>query len=301
MRRATNDAPSAEKLSLIRQHAFSAIKKADALGRFPTQVSDIMAASKVLVVAKPDIDEGFLKKMRASAGRALKSALSKVLGVFDAKARTAYVDQTVLTVRQAFLKLHEAGHAVLPWQKDAYLLVEDCEKTISPEISEQFDSEANSFASEVLFQLDAFTEEARDMEFGIRAPLSLSKKYGASVYASIRRYVSTNYRTCAVLVLNPPTLKEVEGFSVDVRRVIASPSFEQIFGDIDWPEVLGPGDELGKIVPVGRAMSRPRSIGLIDANGDLKECVGEAFNGKFYIFILVHVTGAPAGVSIVGS
>lgn len=59
----------------------------------------------------------------------------------------------------------------------------------------------------VLFQLDAFDAEARDLKFGLGAPLKLSRRYGASAYASIRRYVSGSDRACAVLVLEPPVLK----------------------------------------------------------------------------------------------
>src|SRR6185369_13111092 len=109
--------------------------------------------------------QGFLAKLRQKAGSALRRALSKVLGVLDVVARIVYLDRSLYLVKQTFLKLHETAHAILPWQRKIYAVTEDCEKTLAPEISEVFEREANVFASDVLFQLDAFTNEANDHEF----------------------------------------------------------------------------------------------------------------------------------------
>lgn len=129
-----------------------------------------MEAASVEIAPHNALSESFLKKIRREVGSALKRAVSKVLGVFDARARVVFIDESLYWAKQNFIKLHETGHAVLPWQKDLYGVIEDCDKTISPEISDKFDCEANVFASEVLFQLDTFTNEASDYEFGIKAP-----------------------------------------------------------------------------------------------------------------------------------
>jgi hypothetical protein len=43
------------------------------------------------------------------------------------------------------------------------------------------------------------------------------------------------------------------------------------------------------MIPInGRKMSRPRNLPLIDANGDLHECVAEAFTNTYQVFILIH-------------
>src|SRR5690606_18053903 len=99
--------------------------------------------------------------------------------------------------------------------------------------------EANVFATEVLFQLDSFIEEAADHDFGIRVPLKLNKKYGSSAYAAIRQYVSKNHRDCAVLVLNPPEVLPGDGFRASLRRSVLSPSFKAKF-ELDWPSWFTP-------------------------------------------------------------
>jgi len=230
-----------------------------------------------------------IRNSSLSVGRWSLRRPTKVRGVLDVVARIAYIDRSLLAVKQTFLKLHETAHAVLPHQRKLYALVEDCEKTISPEVSEQFDREANVFAAEVLFQLDAFIEEARTEPFGIRVPLKLSKKYGASVYASVRQYVCKHSQACCVLIIDPPQLLEGDGFVAPLRRVVTSPEFERQFGTLKWPTSFTPGDDVGAAIPIGkRRMSRARACSLLDQNGTHHECLIEAFNSQHQVFVLVQ-------------
>jgi len=117
----------------------------------------------------------------------------------------------------------------------------------------------------------------------------LSKRYGASIYMSVRRYVTKHHRACAVLVLEPPLACERRGFVSQFRREVVSPEFLRQFGTLSWPESFGPDDEIGAIVPIGgRKMSRPRDITLVDRNGVRHRCMAEAFTQKHQVFILIH-------------
>lgn len=229
-----------------------------------------------------------LARIRKAAGAALKRAVEAVLGVFDAKSRLIFLDTSLPDVKQRFLKLHETGHGSLAWQRDLFAAIEDCAKTLSPETSELFDREANVFASEVLFQLDSFDTEAKDLNFGIKSPLSLGKRYGASAYAALRRYVARNARACAVLVLDPPAKGFTPGFVATRRRVEMSEEFKRRFSQIQWPTSLTAADDLGRLIPIARRMSRPQSFALSDSNGTTHECVGEGFSTPRHIFILIY-------------
>jgi Zn-dependent peptidase ImmA (M78 family) len=249
-----------------------------------------------LLIHEEELTDGFLDQFRRKAvrvGKVLKSALSKVLGVFDAVAGAVYLGQGLRLIQKVFLKLHETGHALLPWHRDVYYALQDCEKTLAPEVSEAFEREANVFASEVLFQIDTFTVEAADHAFGIQVPLKLSKKYGASVYSTIRRYVSTNERCCLTIVLDPTEIVSGDGYRARLRRVIPSKSFAQTFGGIGWPQIFTPDSYFGRMIPLGdRRMSRPVRFTLLDVNGVRHECVGEAFKTKYQTFILIHETAS---------
>lgn len=272
----------------VRLAALKALADAGATGVFPTPVDQILDAAKIEVVPMI-LDEGYLARLRRkaeAAGLALMSALSKVWGVFDPHARVAFIDPETPKEKLPFLKLHEGGHAVLPWQS-VFGIFEDCRKTLDPDVKAQFEREANVFASDVLFQLDTFACEARDLEFGLKAPLALSKRYGASVYATIRRYVSTSDRLCAVIVFNPPEIAEPFGFVSSLRRAVVSPTFAARFPNLVWPQSVTPDTALGSLIPFGR-MSRPRPIILIDADGVRHAFIGEAFKTKYQTFVLLQ-------------
>lgn len=290
---------SAEELGRVRLEARSALERANAFGRLPTPVADVLSAAKLTVVDDESLDEGLLASFRRKATGALKSALSKVLGLFDARGWLIHVDRGVAAVKQTFIKLHEAGHGLLLWQRKMYAVAEDCKLTLTDEIEDLFEREANNFATEVLFQLDAFTEQAADCAFGINVPLKLGPKYGASAYSSIRRYVRKNERACVVLVLDPPLVGDGVGFRATLRRVVPSPAFVEIVGDPAWPEVFTPDDELGGMVPLGkRRMSAPRTLSLTDRNGTDHECIAEAFATPYQVFILIHLKKALTKVTV---
>lgn len=272
----------------VRQEAVRALAAASAIGRFPTPVADVMAIANIQEVDEDVLNEGFILKMRKKAGSALKSALSKVIGLFDVKAGLVFIDRTLHKVKQTFVRLHEAGHGFLSWQRDLYSVVEECAQTIDPDIADLFDREANVFATEVLFQLDGFINEAESGHgFDILTPVKLSKKYGASIYSSIRQYVSKNHRTCAVLVLNPPKLIQGDGFQAEFRRFIPSDEFKRIFGEMAWPEVFTPDDKIGAIIPIGRKMSGKRELTLKDRNGKETPCIAETFTQSWQVFVLI--------------
>ncbi len=275
----------------VRKEAEKALRDAGALGVFPTPVADILAAAKLVEADEDLAEEGLLVRLRRRASGALKKAVSKVIGLFHASTRLIFIDRSLAPSKQTFVKLHETGHGLLPWQREMYAVVEDCQLSLDPGVADQFDREANVFASEVLFQLGGFISEARDLEFGIRAPLKLSKKYGASAYASIREYVRKNPRPCAVLVLDPPQLIEGDGFVADLRRVEISQSFGAACGRIDWQKRFTPDDPLGAMVPVARRMTRKRQLLLVDVDGRRHECLAEGFTQGFQVFILVLLTG----------
>jgi hypothetical protein len=290
MMKPDDSALCAEQRDEVREAALRALNEAGALGVFPTPVDEIMRAAKVEIVPI-SIDEGYLARLRRKAeraGRALLSALTKVWGVFDANARVAFIDPDTPKEKLPFLKLHEGGHAILPWQS-IFGIFEDCRKTLDPDIKAQFEREANVFASDVLFQLDQFRADSGDLEFGINAPLKLAKRYGASIYSTARRYVSTSDRVCAVIILNPPELHPGIGVLSMLRRVVVSPSFEAHFRGFAWPEWVLPRDPLGKMIPYNR-MTRAKTLSMRDGNGEMQEFVAEAFRTSHQTLILLHAT-----------
>lgn len=284
----------------VRSEAERALRKAGALGVFPTPVRDIMAVADVTEIEEDVLNPSFVQKLRGSITGALKKALGKVQGIFHAVAGLVYLDQSLYKFRKQFVRLHEAAHGFLPWQRPMYALVEDCEHAIDARTADLFDREANVFASEVLFQLDAFRDAAEEKPFSIWTPVKMAGDFGASLYATIRQYVCKNWRCCAVLVLNEPQLAEGAGFTATFRRVIPSDSFRELFGSSPWKPVYTPDDPIGALVPLGgRKGSGKREISLTDLNGTRHVCIAESFTQKHNVFILIHASKALSGPRII--
>jgi IrrE N-terminal-like domain len=292
-----------ESLIAVKKQALKALEDSGALGVFPTPIDQVLYAAKVVLAPEADFSEGLLQRFRKRFGGVtdlVKKAMSKVIGLFDVAAMIIYIDKTLHVAKKNFLKLHETGHSFLPWQVKAYALIEDCQQTLDPDIADQFDREANIFAKEVLFQGDSFSKEAADYNLSITTPLKLSKKYGASIYSSVREYVRSHHHSCTVLVLEMPELSEGKGFVSRLRRFESSSGFIKIFGHPQWPLLYSPDDPIGAIVPVGRQRcSKPRIITLIDLNGVEHECVAEAFTQTYQVFVLITPVSALTSKSVI--
>lgn len=279
------------QLARIQQEAERALQQASVLGVLPTPVEQIMAAARVREIEEDVLNPTFVEKLLSKAQKAggvVKRALTKVVGLFHASEGLIFIDRTIKLVKQRFVRLHESAHGFLPWQRPLYAVVEDCEKSLDPETADLFDREANVFASEVLFQLNTFRDMAEEKPFSIWTPVRLATTFNASLYASIRQYVSKNHRACAVVILNMPQLEEQVGFRANVRRVVQSNSFSDTFGRYAWKESYTPDDDIGAMVPLGgRRGSGKRQLGLMDANGVMHDCLAEAFTNTQQVFVLI--------------
>lgn len=280
-----------DQLRAVEERARALLNRAEAWGRYPTPLEDILAAAKVKVAPKSIFDlqavAAYLRDKAAEKAHQLKSAISKILGLYDPHDVLIHIDNTVTKSKQTFLTLHEMGHHELPAHRKTFKLFEDCNDTLAPEIADLFEREANNFARFALFQGDAFASHACDLPLDLKSPRTLAAKFGASQYAAAREFARTNHRACVVYVLNPVEYVQGDGFRAAVRRIEASPLFKQKFG-MPNDAVITPDHFLGPIVPLhNKRMSRPRAVYIRDLNDDAHECVAEAFNTTHNIIILL--------------
>jgi Zn-dependent peptidase ImmA (M78 family) len=284
------------QLATVRRHADRLLRDASALGRFPTPIDDLLDAAKLTVVDDEMLNESTLRHFmnKAKAGLAtIKSALSKVLGLFECFDRLVVIDKNAPNPKKPFIKLHEAGHGTLPHQAKVYRLIHDCEKTLDAEITDLFEREANVFASEVLFQGEVFSKEAHDQAFGIKVPIKLARKFGASNYATFRRYAITSPHASCVVALEPSVPDGEGGFTAEVRRVVMAKSFERIYDGKILSKTVTPSHPLGPVVPLKR-MTFNREIVLVGRNNDERICIAEALYTTHQTLILIRDVGPRA-------
>jgi hypothetical protein len=280
------------ELRAVEKRARALLNRASAWNRFPTPIEDILSAANLRVAPTNLFDPAqllaYLQTKAAGVTAKLKSAVSKILGLYDSSENLIHIDETVAKTKQTFLKLHETGHHEIPYHRKLFNFFQDSESTLSPDVANLFEREANNFARFILFQDDNFSRMALDYEVGIKAPMALSKKFGASLYASTREYARTHPNPCLVYVLDPIELAPGCDSRAAVRRFEASPSFAYQFGlpadteiNIDHP--------LWNVIPFdNRRMTMPRSFQITDRNGGKHECLAESFKTPFNIFILIH-------------
>lgn len=286
------------QLRNVRRQSERLLEHAGAKGVFPTPINEILAAAEV-EVADESLDEGLVKGLYRGAKKLVKSAVSKLLGLFHAVGRVIFVDRSLHEKKIIFIKLHETGHSWLPHQRRTYAFLEDCEESLDPDARDVFEREANVFASEILFQNEQFAVEAADCSFGIKVPLKLSKRYGSSVYSAMRRYVETSPRACALLVFNPPEQHAGFGFRVRLRRTVQSTEFTRLFGKVQWPESVRSGDALASVVPVGRKMSSPQPCKFVNADGAFTHGSAEGFATSYQVFVLINARGSDTSARVV--
>ncbi len=291
-----------DSLRAVEERARKLLDRSCAWERFPTPIEDILQAAQLQVAASSAFDPArilaYIRKKTADAAKYLKSALSKVFGIYDADEYLIHIDDTVVETKQNFLKLHETGHHEMPTHRKLFRFFQDCEKTLAPEIADLFEREANNFARFALFQGDCHARLAADCEMSIKTPMKLAKKFGASVYASAREFARKNHRACVVYVLEPIEYAERAGAKADVRRIEPSPSFEKQFGR-PQDTVITVGHALGQVLPLAYRMTRPTTLSMTDRNGVEHECVAEAFKTPWNVFILLYPIGALTRPTIV--
>jgi hypothetical protein len=284
---------SAEDRRNVQRHAERLLRAADASGVFPTPVDTIIQAAG-LRVAPESLDESLIQRLRRKGSELVKRALKKLLGLLHVRERLIFIDYGLYKKKILFIKLHETGHSWLPHQRDTYAVLEECEETLDPDIRDAFEREANVFASEVLFQVDRFTQDAADCAFGVRTPIQLSKRYGSSVYAAMRRYARTHADAVALLVFDPPDAVPGLGFEAVLRRTEQSESFTARFGNVKWPSKVSHDSQFGALIPVGRRMSSPLPVKMIDSNGDSNSGLGEGFFSGHQVFVLIRIDLRPS-------
>jgi Zn-dependent peptidase ImmA (M78 family) len=270
---------------------------------FPTPIDQIVAYTELLV--RKDID---VSKIHAAyfskANDALRRALSKVRGVLDRRERTIYLDLSQGKHKIGFVKLHEVGHDVLPWQKKIHDILDDDDDSLNPETHEEFEAEASFFASATLFQNDRFTLELDKLGLGIDSCMQLSKLFGASIHATLRRYVEYSKNKCALIVLENIS-KNGSPVKCDLKDIFQSEKFTATFGQIKIPLTLGYKWPFVQDYYFKRKFKLNGAITLLTANGNVDftyQFFDNSYNAFVFLFPVrerkstrtkIIITGAP--------
>ena len=217
------------------------LRKAEAYGRLPTPVEDILAAADLEEEPDTFLSQTSIAKMPEHMRSVLRRVSSKVHAALDRKTRTVHINPaTDLVGQKAFKRLHETSHDLFPWQhiELGQIGFADDEMTLSQRTTIRFEREANQGAAELLFQRERFAEIAADYAIGCATVIELAELFGASRHATFRRYIESHPRALAGVVLAPrPCGREPLAFQR--REAMCSSEWRPRFEDpAAWPAVL---------------------------------------------------------------
>lgn len=275
----------------VARYARLLLERAGVGDRLPTPIDDLLACAELVVSQNIDLTEahhGFF----ARNYKVLMSALKKAMGMVDLRERIIYLDTTVNEAKQNFVKLHEIGHKVLPWQREIMLHLDD-DSTLSHDVKDVFEFEANRFASEAMFQGERFDRDIRDLPLELRTALQLSRLYGGSIHATLRRYVERHPDACTTLVLGTTPLVTSAGTHYPVTRLHESAAFTRAFPTWPRPERLPvsadflqplAGARGGAFEEIDTDLTLPGLCGPVP-------CIVHVFKNRFSNFVLLIPEG----------
>lgn len=271
----------------IEQISLDLLKQSKALDVFPTPVDQIVKCSDLVVAHEVDLShvkDNFFSR----ATNNVSTLMKKVRGFLDRKEKTIYLDLSQSPSRKNFVKLHETGHDILPWQREIMEFMDD-DSTLDPMTDEEFEIEANYFASTTLFQLDRFDSQISQLPLGLETVKHLSQKFGASIHSTFRRYVERSNKRCSLLVLKNLTYK---GFDVtcEVRNYFQSKTFTSDFGTILWENDIDDSFRFVQEYGNGRRYHLDGEISLNTPSGNV-DFNYHFFNSTYNAFIFFFPKG----------
>jgi Zn-dependent peptidase ImmA (M78 family) len=274
--------------------SFEILRGSKSFDVFPTPVDKITAFSELVIRKDVDISSVHTAYLHRATD-ALRSAISKVRGMFDRKEKVIYLDLSQKVPRRNFVQLHEVGHGVLTWQTKIHDLMDDDNESLGSQVLEEFESEANYFASVTLFQHDRFFDEVKKYNLSIESSMQIAKLFGASIHASLRKYVESSPKRCALIVLeNISIIGKVP--KCTVRDKFHSKKFNDEFGAIAMPEELGYTWSFVQDYYHNRRFRKDGQIQLVTKNG-LVNFEYHFFNSTYNAFVFLFPKGEKKSAS----
>jgi hypothetical protein len=240
----TNPPPRLTSEIEIQAIAENYLLKAEAVGKFPTPINNLIAAAGIEEVQDTElIKTQFLMSLPSNLKELFESTWQKIRGIADLREKAVYVPASASPPRILFAKAHELGHQVLPWQ-NLDSVYRDDDVSLSPDALDLFDAEANYFAAEVIFQGRRFQRLARDYKPSFEAVFLLADHHGASRHATLRRYVEEHDEIIAAIPYWPSRyVFDSEGFpSLRKGTMVCSSRFAEKYLDIQVPDIIRTGD-----------------------------------------------------------
>lgn len=273
---------SKEKLITL---ASNVIKVAGAEGVLPTPLDDLIEASKIKCTDDLlSFKESFISKFPKIAQEIFNSGIQKVKGVADLRERAICIPSYLSGKKVLFPKAHELGHQIIPWHNINGQGYVDNQLTLSRDVENGFDLEANFFAQEVIFPTKLFRSDARDFKASFDAIIMLSDRYGATIQSTMWKYIEEQDEK----ILLVPYYPTKSNNSILKRWTsVASANFKKKYPDIELPMTIASGHPWFAAKEIGMQCS---GADKLNCNGSHTPFEWMAFWNKYTLFVMIRET-----------
>ena len=201
----------------------------------PTPLEQIAAIKNLELVTEDDSIIDYMKRLTKKSKKVFVSAREKLRGASDLRNSIIFVPTNTnrTSTRERFATGHEIAHQFIDWHHISPHGFLDDEKTLSPQITDEFEKEANYLGASLIYQGDAFIRKTRSVKPTISAILDFAQMHDASFMATAWQFVNASDEAVAVgyyfprdthLGINSPMFK--------LWKIVPSHKFEKTF-DID--------------------------------------------------------------------
>jgi hypothetical protein len=267
----------------LETHTKRLLLDAAALGRLPTPVDDIVAASNLTEPGESVLSDSAIARAPQYLRVALQSFKHKIRAVLDRRAREIHLDPDLgIEGRRSFARLHEVAHDVAPWQRE--LVQADGDRELSPEVRALFEREANVGAAQLLFQQGLLGRVAGHYKVGIRTIIEVATTFGATVRATARQYARSHQGRVMTIVLDLSPLG-LDPLRVHRREVTCSRAWGDLLGRWRLPSVLDLrcAPWLADAVATPRGSTRSGSTTMQDSGGEPHTADYEFINTSYQL------------------
>jgi hypothetical protein len=265
--------------------------EAGALGRLPTPVDDIVAASRLSEPGESLLSDSALARAPQYLRFAVQAFRHKVRAVLDRRAREIHLDPDLgIEGKRSFARLHEVVHDLVPWQSD--LVQIDGDQQLSLEANALFEREANVGAAQLLFQQDLLGRVAGQYDVGIRTITDVAGVFGGTVRATAREYARSHRRQVMTIVLDLSPLS-LDPLRVQRREMTRSAAWIEVFGPTLLPAILDQRTTpwLADAVATGRGATRAGRTDLRSADREARVVEYEFLNTSYQLVGVFSLKG----------
>lgn len=222
----------------------------------PTPLHVVQSAAGLVAAGELTLTLKDRERLVARFGTWVNRAWQNLLGSMDFRSDAIWVKPDLHPKRERWVRAHEIGHSILPWQRETFAYLDD-QTRLNDATAALFEREANEVAAEILFQGTALRDEADGSPITLEAICDLAAAFDASIVATARRVADRSGQECAVAIAH----RRQDGW-LGPTHLYCSRRFESRFR---WQAGRRPQKEIRDALSSAAPFVRKHEIPLPDA------------------------------------